>query len=136
MVLNKSCLPLQHQTSQEQNQLQVTLSPHGSNWGQGRQPTNIPAAAAKQPQAARAEHRAGREVEEAAVPNSFTDLIHDDTAEGIEPLPWEGRFQQAPPAGAQRAADDVRLQDDVCLHFLGVPPNLQAQQDTLVKIQP
>lgn len=107
----------------------------GSLWGQGRQPTNIPAAA-KQPQAAQAEHRAGREVEEAAVPNSFTDLIHDDTAEGIEPLPWEGWFQQAPPAGAQRAADDVRLQDDVCLHFLGVPPNLQAQQDTLVKIQP
>lgn len=76
------------------------------------------------------------EVQEAAVPHSCTDLIHDDTAEGIEALPGESRFQQVPPAGAQRAADNVRLQDDVCLHFLGVPPNLQAQQDTLVKIQP
>lgn len=76
------------------------------------------------------------EVEEAAAPHSCTDLIHDDTAEGIEALPGERRFQQAPPAGAQRAADDVRLQDDVCLHFLGVHPNLQAQHDTLVKIQP
>lgn len=71
------------------------------------------------------------EVEHAVVLNSFTDLIHNDTAERIKSLPPKSRFQQTSSTGAQCAADDVGLQDDIRLYFLRVPPNLQVKQDTM-----
>lgn len=70
-------------------------------------------------------------MEQAASLNSFTDLIHDDTAKRIKSLPPKRMFHEISSACAQRAADYVGLQDDICLYFLRVSPNLQVQQDTM-----
>lgn len=55
----------------------------------------------------------------------LTDLIDDDAAEGDAPLPSEGRLEQQAATGAQRAADDMRLQDDDALGLLWASLNLR-----------
>lgn len=55
----------------------------------------------------------------------LTDLIDDNAAEGDAPLPAEGRLKQQAAAGAQRAADDVRFQDDDALGLLWASLNLR-----------
>lgn len=99
-------------------------------WGRGSQPTIYYASSHIITSSLSRERGRPSEVEHAVVLNSFTNLIHNDTAERIKSLPTKSGFQQTSSTCAQCAADDVGLQDDTCLYFLRVPPNLQVQQDT------
>lgn len=60
-----------------------------------------------------------------------TDLINNDTTKGDAPLPSESGLKQETATCAQRAADDVRLQDDGVLGFLWASLNLGQQKTTL-----